>query len=216
MGEVTTTGYMILGMLSEREYSAYELVEQVARGVTEVWRRADRQLYDTPKKLVELGLATARTEPSGERRTRTVYSITEAGRRALAQWLATETQRSTMEFEGLMRVLFADGGTVEDLRANLLAVARQAHERRELFRAYAGVIAETGGTMPSREHLFALANRYMVDHFTTMVDWATWALEQVESWTDTDSPAAHHDATVEVLTKINRMRPRLPPGLAPG
>ena len=48
MTELTTTSYLILGLLTNRERSAYEIAEQMGRGVTEVWPRAGRQLYDPP------------------------------------------------------------------------------------------------------------------------------------------------------------------------
>ena len=81
MSELTTTSYLILGLLTSRDWSAYELAEQVGRGVTELWPRADRQLYNAPKRLVAEGLVKATKEATG-RRERTVYSITRKGRTA--------------------------------------------------------------------------------------------------------------------------------------
>ena len=103
---LTTSAYITLGQLTTQDRSAYELAEVVGRGVDLLWPRADRQRYITPKKLVEEGLVTARTEASGKRN-RTVYSITPEGRAALARWLSTEAQPPAIEFEGMIRVLVA-------------------------------------------------------------------------------------------------------------
>jgi DNA-binding PadR family transcriptional regulator len=190
MAEISTTGYLILGVLALRDTSAYDLVEQFGKGVAELWPRADRHLYHVPKKLVELGLITSRSETSAGRRKRTVYSITPAGRAALAEWEGTRIQPSAMEFEGMVRLLLADQGKLDDLRATLRTMIEQAGARRDLFAAHARYALDTdGGTEPERVHVFALVNRYMIQHFDLEVEWASWALEQIADWPDTVGPA---------------------------
>lgn len=185
---LTTSAYITLGLLTTEDRSAYELAEVVGRGVDLLWPRADRQRYITPKKLVQEGLVTARTESSG-RRNRTVYSITPAGRAALAGWFSTEAQPPAFEFEGMIRVLVAEQGTIDELRRNLEAIRAQSVTARELFVTHAANIAATGGTFPERRHLFALANRFMVGHYDHIIEWAGWALEETSGWPDTTSPA---------------------------
>src|SRR6476620_9183008 len=82
----TTTSFAILGLLSLRTWSTYELAKQVSRSLHWFWPRAERKLYDEPKVLVADGLATASKSFTGER-PRTVYEITDAGRAALTAWL---------------------------------------------------------------------------------------------------------------------------------
>ncbi|MFN8019321.1 MAG: PadR family transcriptional regulator [Acidimicrobiales bacterium] len=190
MAKRTTTSYLILGLLCSRDWSAYELAEQLGRGVTELWPRAGRQLYNAPKRLVEEGLAAARTESSGGRN-RTVYSITPAGVDALREWLADgDVAPSALEFEGMVRVLLADQGTVEDLDANLATMAEQAKATRDLFIDHARfMLATKGGTHPDRLHLFAMVNRFTVEHFDHIVRWATWAREEIADWPDAATPA---------------------------
>ncbi len=189
MEQLTTTSYLILGLLTSRDWSAYGLAEQLGRGVTEIWPRANRGLYSAPKKLVEHGLATSTTLHDG-RRTRTMYSITPAGLAALKDWLREPPHPSALQFEGMLRVLFADHGSIEDLRENLATMAAQAEETRDLFveRARQMLDADTR-LQPERLHLMALANRFMVEHFCTIAEWARWALDACATWNDTTSPA---------------------------
>ncbi|WP_457101087.1 PadR family transcriptional regulator [Microbacterium sp. P5_E9] len=193
--QLTTSAYLTLGLLTSRDWSAYQLAEQVGRGVDHLWPRAARQRYITPKQLLEEGLVTARAEPSG-RRTRTIYSITTEGREALALWLSTEARPPALEFEGMIRVLLADEGSIEDLRANLQTMRRQSVAARALFADHAAFIASTGGTFPERQHLFALANRYMIGHYDHIIEWVDWSLEQIASWPDTVTPATDNVAQV--------------------
>jgi PadR family transcriptional regulator, regulatory protein AphA len=188
MTRLTTTSYLILGMLSTRDWSAYELAEQIDKGLTEVWPRASRQLYNAPKHLVEQGLITARTQATG-RRQRTIYSITPSGHTALRNWLATDAKPASLEFEAMVHVLLADQGTLEDLTTTLQHVLEQANHSRARFEAHVQYIRDTdGGTYPERRHLFALSSAFMIGHFTHLAQWATWALSEIETWTDTTAP----------------------------
>lgn len=127
MAKLTTTSYLILGMLSSRDRSAYELAEQVDKGLTEIWPRARRQIYNAPRQLAEQGPVTA-TKVAVGRRPRAVYSITPAGRAALREWLATDPKRVSLEFEGMIHLLLADQGTIEDYapRSNRCATRRSS------------------------------------------------------------------------------------------
>jgi PadR family transcriptional regulator AphA len=190
MAELTTTSYVILGALVGRDWSAYDLAQQLGRGVGEVWPRAERQLYNAPKRLVSDGYIRATKEPVGQRE-RTVYSITRKGRAALRRWMATDAEPPSLEFEGMIRVMVAEQGSIEQLRDNLRTMADQARERRDQFSTLADYVLEREGkgTYPERTHLNALAMSFMVSHFDNIIKWANWALECTESWPDTKTPA---------------------------
>jgi PadR family transcriptional regulator AphA len=201
--ELTTTAYLTLGLLATSDWSAYQLAEQLGRGVDQLWPRADRQRYNVVKKLLATGLVTAREEHSG-RRGRTVYAITDAGREALAAWLAAEPEPVALEFEGMIRVLVSDQGSIDDLRRTLETMRAQAETARAQFARYAVHISETGGTFPERRHLFALSNTFMIGHYNHIIEWTTWALEQTESWPDPASPAETHQTQVRDMLAEGR------------
>jgi DNA-binding PadR family transcriptional regulator len=213
MTRLTTTSYLILGMLTTRDWSAYELAEQIDKGMTEVWPRARRQLYNAPKQLVEQGLITARTEATG-RRQRTVYSITRSGQTALSDWLATEAKPASLEFEAMVHILLADQGSLKALKTTLHDVLEQANHSRARFEAHVEFIHDTaGGTFPERRHLFTLSSAFMIGHFTHIAEWATWALSEIESWTDTIAPTQPHDAPkpTPAVNVGTHPQPRTPP-----
>jgi len=197
--ELSTTGYLILGLLADHDWSAYQLAEQLGRGVAELWPSADRGRYAVLNRLSDEGFVQTRQEHTGKR-ARTIYSITAAGREALAAWLSTPVRAPTLEFEGMVRVLLADQGSVDDLRRTLAQTREQALANREMFARYAAYISTTGGTFPERRHLFALANTFMIGHYEHIVAWAEWAEDQISSWPDTVTPATTHaDQVREML-----------------
>ena len=201
--ELSTTGYLILGLLADHDWSAYQLAEQLGRGVAELWPSADRGRYAVLNRLSGEGFVQTRQEHTGKR-ARTIYSITGAGREALAAWLSTPVRPPTLEFEGMVRVLLADQGSVDDLRRTLAQTREQALANREMFARYAAYISTTGGTFPERRHLFALANTFMIGHYEHIVAWAEWAEDQISSWPDTVTPATTHGDQVREMLAPGR------------
>ncbi|WP_232836657.1 PadR family transcriptional regulator [Lentzea terrae] len=190
---MTTTTYVILGLLALRRWSTYELAKQMKRSIRYYWPRAESHLYEEPKKLVSLGLATATREDVG-RRPRTVYEITDAGRTALREWLATPGSLPLVEFEGLVKVLFAEQGTKDDLLQTLATIRADAEATREHHAELAADLAVTGGPFPDRLHVNALVLRFMWDQAETVIRWAEWAETVVAEWPDTATqPAAPLD-----------------------
>jgi DNA-binding PadR family transcriptional regulator len=191
-----TTAYLLLSLLARRDYSAYELAEQGGRGVQKLWPRADRQRYNTPKRLLEDGLVTASSESTG-RRSRTVYSITDAGRAALRDWLTTEVRPASLEFEGMLRVLVADSGSIDDLRRTLESIRDQAVADRAGFAIQGQRLSLPDGEFADRRHVFALVNGFMIEHYDQVVAWAERALQAVEDWPDTTSPAYGNEEQIQ-------------------
>lgn len=148
-----------------------------------MWPRARSKLYEEPKKLVALGLAEASREQVG-RRPRTVYSITDSGKQALAEWLARPGEGPSLEFEQLLKVFFSENGTKTELLFTLNSIRTWARDRNgeniEVARSYVDAM----GPFPERAAQLALTGRFLVD-FADMVDrWADWAAAVVETWPD--------------------------------
>ena len=53
---LTSTTHAVLGLLSLRPWTTYELAKQVQRSLGWFWPRAERKLYDEPKRLVAAGV----------------------------------------------------------------------------------------------------------------------------------------------------------------
>lgn len=180
---LTTTSYAVLGLLALRPWSGYALAQQMERSLRMIWPRAESRLYDEPRKLVAHGLATATREPAGRRRTE--YAITETGRAALHRWLGRPGALPAMEFEGLLKVLYAEHGDHDAVLATLHHLQSEARARLQIGAALAAEYLDHSGPFPDRIHLNALAWEYLRRHHQTIADWAAWAATIVTGWTDT-------------------------------
>jgi PadR family transcriptional regulator, regulatory protein AphA len=181
---LTTTSYALLGLLAIRRWTTYELAKQVQRGLGWFWPRAERKLYDEPKRLVAHGLATVSSERTG-RRPRSVYAITPAGRRALRRWLDEPSAPPQLEFEAMVKVFFAEGGSLQQLRRTLDVVEAEAAARLEELRSMIDASGDDGYEFAGRVHVNALAMRFHLDHQRLLLRWARWAREESASWPST-------------------------------
>ena len=185
---LTTTSYAILGLLRIKPWTTYELDKQVQKGLGWFWPRAERKLYDEPKNLVALGLASATEEHTGNR-PRTMYAITPAGKRALRSWLGQAPEPPAFEFEGMVKVFFADGGTIDQLRATLVSIEDAARARISELRSMIDEALTPSYEFTDRWPINALGLRFELDHEAQIAEWAAWAREQVATWRTPSTPA---------------------------
>jgi PadR family transcriptional regulator, regulatory protein AphA len=181
--QLTTTSYAVLAALALRDHSTYELAQQMRLGWHYFWPRAESNVYAEPKRLVAGGLAESRKESTGER-PRTVYSITETGRAELASWLAAPSSPQRYESEAVLKVFFAENGTLDDLLASIRAIGADAAAGVEHFQHIADLYANGEGQYPDRFALSALVARLLGEQHTATVRWANWAEQRVSTWAE--------------------------------
>jgi DNA-binding PadR family transcriptional regulator len=201
---LTTTSYAVLSVLSLRPHSTYDITRQMRLSLHYMWPRAESNVYAEPRRLVEAGLASAREEWNGQRR-RTMYAITDAGRAALAAWLASPSSQPRHESEALVKVMFAENGT----RADLLRSIRELAESSEIAVRHLRDIAEryavNEGEYPARFGLSGLALGLAAEQHAATLRWARWAERVVRGWkSPLTADAAWGVKTLREATKTKR------------
>jgi DNA-binding PadR family transcriptional regulator len=179
--EFSPTSYALLGLLALQPWTTYELAKQMQRSVRWFWPRAERKIYDEPKRLAQHGLATASTVMNGRRASK-VYEITPAGREALRRWLdrpaATAPQ---LEMESMIHVFFADSGTPAQLIDSIRRIGADARATVEQFATMAEESRDEN-RFPERWATNCLGMELFVRFNETLAEWATWAEAEASSW----------------------------------
>ncbi|MGQ0466528.1 MAG: hypothetical protein ACT4QG_14540 [Sporichthyaceae bacterium] len=154
--------------------------------------RSATLLYREPKNLVALGYAAVDVQMKG-RQKKAVYSITEAGRQALAGWFKQPAAPPIFESEAIVRLTFGHLAEREDLIAGLIELESQiAVLANQNIDAMAGWFERFP---PPAEHVADLAviGRLYRDFYALLSEWSQWAREQIaarpEKWTDADAEA---------------------------
>jgi PadR family transcriptional regulator, regulatory protein AphA len=125
---------VILGLLSMRPRSGYDIKQVVDRSTRFFWAASYGQIYPELRRLESEGLIEGEDAPSGGR-SRRVYKLTKAGRDALREWLFGSTVTIELRDESLLRLFFADALPREDALL-LLEGRKQGHQQYlEILRA---------------------------------------------------------------------------------
>jgi PadR family transcriptional regulator, regulatory protein AphA len=180
---LSTTSFALLSHLAMKPWSAYELAVQRQRYFRYFWPRAQRGLYEELKRLADLGLAEAEIAHTG-RRQRTVYSITDAGREALSEWLDEPLSPVALEFEAALRIFAAPVGTKAQLEKSLRRLRVEAREMTAFNDAIAQEYIEGRAPFQHEAHVRSLVVDFMTDFMSVLERWVDRTLEEVDSWED--------------------------------
>jgi DNA-binding PadR family transcriptional regulator len=123
--ELSPTARVILGMIRMGKRTGYDIKQLVDVSTRFFWAASYGQIYPELRRLEEQGLIQGRHQPSGGR-SRTEYSLTPAGERALREWLESGRELTwELRDEGLLKLFFSTGPEV----AQTVRAIRASHER---------------------------------------------------------------------------------------
>ena len=101
--ELNATAASLLGFLHEGPMTGWDLVATAQRRIGDFWSLTQSQVYRELSAMAAAGLVEA-----GERgaRDRRPYAITDAGRKAFAEWIDREPGPELIRFPLLLTVMF--------------------------------------------------------------------------------------------------------------
>ena len=172
--ELSSTAYVILGMLGWRPMSGYEIKSIVDKSARLFWAASYGQIYPELRRLTAAGLIEGKANPQGGRK-RNVYRLTSAGRGELRAWLQADPQVFELRDEGLLKLFFADADGQRSAVATLEAKRRH---HQGLVEHLEGVDA-TGGP----EGYARLVLRYGIELNAWITDWCERTIDALEEGT---------------------------------
>lgn len=182
-GRLTTTSYAVLAQVAVRPWSTYELAQQRVRYFRYVWPRAESAIYREAKRLDSMGLIEGKKEYTGKR-SRTVYSITEAGEEALREWLGTPVSPFSMDFEAMLRIFVLPLGTKDDIVGTLEQVQTDARQMLQFGGEVKQEFIDGINVTQDQVYIRALAVDFFISLLNTVDAWTERTLAEIESWED--------------------------------
>jgi DNA-binding PadR family transcriptional regulator len=129
----TTTGEALLGILSLRAMTGYEIRQTVQRSINNFWSESFGQIYPALKRLEAEGAITSVEKPAGSgTRQGRIYSLTPAGEARLHLWLGEPVHTRIARNELLLKLFFGPHADPVALRQHVVAAHKRA--RRDLLR----------------------------------------------------------------------------------
>jgi DNA-binding PadR family transcriptional regulator len=158
---LNATAASLLGFLETEPLSGYDLAGRIDTSVGRFWNTTQSQIYRELAALAERGLIRAGAAGA---RSRTVYSITGAGRTAFKAWIEQMPGELITRFPLLLAVFFADRLPPGRL-AEILRFHRAVHE--ELVREYERRLPAIERSHPYR----ADTMRFGIEHARLVISW---------------------------------------------
>ncbi|NDJ60740.1 MAG: PadR family transcriptional regulator, partial [Chloroflexi bacterium] len=145
--------HAILGLLTVTPMTGYDLKNRAFdTTVAHFWKADQSQIYRTLNQLSEAGWVEAKVEAQEERPDRKVYSITDAGRAELINWLQQDQRLPATRDPFLVQLFFA-GHIDNETILEHIARQRQSHEAK--LRQYQQIeIPHLNDPNPNRMQVF--------------------------------------------------------------
>lgn len=110
MAKRNRTKLAVLGFLTWKPMSGYEIKKAIDGSISNFWRESYGQIYPILQELAAEGLATSETVKGEGAREQTIYTITEAGRAELRDWLTEPAATERPRVELLLKLFFGRQG----------------------------------------------------------------------------------------------------------
>lgn len=98
---------VILGLLCHEELTGYEIKKRMDTTLKYFWSASYGSIYPALSDLVNRGLATKREEAENKRN-KLIYTITDAGRNYLKEWLKLPVEKDELRYETLLKLFFGN------------------------------------------------------------------------------------------------------------
>lgn len=144
--------HAILGFLNVESLTGYDLKTRCFDAVaSHIWSADQAQIYRTLDRLEQQHLVGSKLHPQTDRPNRKVYSITRAGREALAAWIPSVSTPTPVRDPLLLRLFFADVATDDDITDLLCQNRALCQQRLDALRTRTAEWTRSAGIEPSRD-----------------------------------------------------------------
>jgi PadR family transcriptional regulator, regulatory protein AphA len=108
--------YALLALLRVGPLSGYDLQKQFSLSVGHVWHAPDSQIYPELRKMEAEHLIEGEEQPRGQRATRRVYHVTDAGDQAFLTWMHTPLEYARVRDPAHLRAAYLEAATPDAAR----------------------------------------------------------------------------------------------------
>lgn len=168
--------YVMLMLIGDGGAAPHDLLRMSRQGRV-YWSAAASRYYSEPKRLAALGYLDARREP-GQTTDRTWYTLTDKGRRAVADWLAEPSSFIRIQNEPAARLNGADlAGDPRAVRRSLEAIRPEIEDQLR----WLDTADEMAATLPRREAFLRINHRLSRRILHAFLDWLDEAEAELDA-----------------------------------
>jgi PadR family transcriptional regulator AphA len=182
--------YAILGWLHKEPMSGYDLKKRFDQGIGYFWPVDEMQIYRTLDRLLEQGNISVREEIQHSRPNRKVYTVTEAGQKALRHWLTSPQSLPALRDPLLIQLFFAAPLS----NTEIIELLEEQHTQHSKLLAYyqqkipfpLDAPVGTGGKVSREQMLQRQVLEHSLRREQTCLEWLQQAIETVRQLPEPD------------------------------
>ena len=153
------TIYALLGWLSAESLSGYDLKKRTEQYVGQFWYGSFGQIYPLLHEMLEERLVTVHEEQHGSRPPRKVYTITDAGRAMLNEWIEAEPDEDLFRSELLLKLFFGHLASRKTLHLHLEKTLQTARAKLSHFEKIRAIVEEAYQKSPHLPYMLITLDR---------------------------------------------------------
>ncbi len=178
----TSLGYAILALVASRPQSGYDIARQMKSPLGYFWQAKHSQIYPELARMQKSGLVAFTEVEQKTRPARKVYSVTDAGKTALAEWIAAPPQERPANDEIVVKA-YSLARISPARSAALVREQMRAHdERLGLLEQRAAAIEarrRAGGTRTGSRFGDYAALRHAIGVEREYLAWCMWLISEI-------------------------------------
>jgi DNA-binding PadR family transcriptional regulator len=163
--------YVVLGYLSWKPMTGYDIKKIIADSETLPWTANNNQIYHALVELHKDGWVTKTIEDQVGAPDRHVYTITDAGRQALGEWVKSEPEPPQIKKPFLNQLLWADSLSAQELDEILEAYLNTVGEKLFFLRVQADEKPNMPERTPREKYLWDMIHKNWIDQFELELSW---------------------------------------------
>ncbi len=188
---VTTLGYALLGLLARGAHSGYDLAREMQKPIGFYWHARHSQIYPELARLEAQGLATYEVVTQQDLPSKKVYTITEAGRDALQQWVTTSPNVPAVRDELVLRAFSLWLADPAAARSVFRTHEQQHREQLQQYEVFEQELHDEYGAAlddPSSRGFAEYATlKAGIGYERMYIEWCQWVQQQLAQTTDPEA-----------------------------
>ncbi len=163
--------YTILGLLSWRSFSGYDLKKIISDSDLFYWSGNNNQIYHSLISLHKAGLVTQQVQQQESLPAKKIYSITEAGRAALRKWLLSNPELPELHNNFLIQLAWTEPLSGEELDNLLGRYEEEIAVQLRMRQARAAQPGAAPNRSPREQFLWERINEHLTAAYQHALDW---------------------------------------------
>jgi PadR family transcriptional regulator AphA len=163
--------YAILGLLSWRALSGYDLKKMFGEAIFLYWSGNNNQIYRTLVQLHKEGLVTSQRQDQESGPSKKIYTITDKGLFELREWTLSPPELPELRNSFLIQLAWADQLEPDELDAVLAKYAHEVHMQLLMCREQARRKQVNPGRTERETYLWEMISENLTFFYETELAW---------------------------------------------